>query len=105
MIRTLALSVLLVGVTACSTAATREEKQTITEAKKEGKVFEFDGFCGMGLCRKKGRVPCNPEITHEYKGKNYCFSSEEARATFVRDIDNNIQKATSEHAALGGGAR
>ena len=105
MIRFLVLALVLTGITACSSASKRQEEQNIAQAKKDAKAFEFDGYCGMGLCRKKNRVPCNPEITHEYKGKNYCFSSSEARATFIRDIDNNIRMANEQWSAIGGGAK
>ena len=54
---------------------------------------EFDGHCPMGLCRKKGKVKCDPSITAAYKGKNYCFSNTEARETFMKDIEKNVKQA------------
>lgn len=103
--RFIALSVLALALAACSSAEKRAETQAITNAQNEGKMFEFDGNCGMGLCRKKARVPCNVDITLEYKGKNYCFSSTEARDTFVQNIDNNIKMANERWSSIGGGSK
>jgi hypothetical protein len=65
------------------------------EAKPASSVqaFEFENTCPMGLCRKGQRVKCNPEITLAHKGKNYCFSSLEARSEFMKDVNGNIKKA------------
>ena len=57
-------------------------------------AFEFDSFCPMGLCRKGEKVKCDPEITLAHQGKTYCFSSLEARETFMKDLSNNISNAT-----------
>lgn len=56
-------------------------------------AVEFDGHCAMGLCRKGAKVKCDPTITAAYQGKNYCFSSEEARDTFMKDVDKNVKNA------------
>ncbi len=58
-------------------------------------AFEFDGACPMGLCRKGQRVKCDPEITLAHAGKNYCFSSLEARETFMKDLNGNLVKANN----------
>jgi len=56
-------------------------------------AYEFDGLCPMGLCRKGQKVKCDPEITLAHKEKNYCFSSLEARETFMKDIEGNLKTA------------
>ncbi len=56
-------------------------------------VMEFDGACPMGLCRRNKKVACDPEITLAHQGKNYCFSSLEARETFMKDINGNLKTA------------
>lgn len=105
MYRLLALSLIFSSVTACTSASKRAEAQNLAKAEKNAKAFEFDGYCAGGLCRKKGRVPCDPNITLEYKNKNYCFSSTESRDHFIRDIDNNIRMADEQFSAIGGGAK
>jgi len=101
----LMVMVLALGPTACATSNRRVEEQQLAEVKQQTKAYEFDGNCGMGLCRKKGRVPCDPRITLEYKNKNYCFSSTEARDTFIRDIDNNIEMAQEQWSSVGAGQK
>lgn len=103
MIRIFSLITVLTLFVGCAATTERREAQNLAQAKKASKAFEFDGHCGMGLCRKKDRVPCDPTITVEYKTKNYCFSTEEARDTFLRDIDKNIRMANENWAAFGGG--
>lgn len=105
MIRFFSLILLLSLPMACTSASKRAEEQNLATAKKHAKAFEYDNYCAGGLCRKRGRVPCNPEITLEYKGKNYCFSSDESRDHFIRDIDNNIKMADEQWSAIGGGAK
>jgi YHS domain-containing protein len=63
-------------------------------------AVEFDSNCAMGLCRKGAKVKCDPTITAAYQGKNYCFSSEEARETFMKDIDGNLKKSNRAWDAL-----
>jgi hypothetical protein len=72
------------------------------EKKAEVKpvAVEFDGNCAMGLCRKGAKVKCDPTITAAYQGKNYCFSSEEAREAFMKDIDGNLKKSNTAWDAL-----
>lgn len=72
------------------------------EKKAEVKpvAVEFDGNCAMGLCRKGAKVKCDPTITAAYQGKNYCFSSEEARETFMKDIDGNVKKSNGAWNAI-----
>lgn len=71
------------------------------QVKKETKAMEFDGNCGMSLCLKKTKVKCDPEITLEYKGKNYCFSGADARDKFVENIDANIRSANDQWMIMG----
>lgn len=63
-------------------------------------AVEFDGNCAMGLCRKGAKVKCDPTITAAYQGKNYCFSSEEARDTFMKDIEGNVKKSNDAWNAI-----
>lgn len=58
-------------------------------------AFEFDGSCAMGLCRKGQKVKCDPEITLAHQGKSYCFSTLEARETFMKDLNGNLAKANN----------
>ena len=97
----LLIAMLLTGLTACSSASKRDEEQALAQAKKNTKAFEYDGYCAGGLCMKKGKVPCDPEITLNYKDKNYCFSSVKSRDNFIRDIDNNIKMANEQYSAIG----
>lgn len=70
-----------------------------SEADKEAKVAAikpaYEGHCAMGLCRKV-RVPGQAKYSVMYKGNKYLFSSEEARDTFLSDIDKNIERANKE---------
>ena len=68
------------------------------KAEVKSEPIEFDGHCAMGLCRKGQKVKCDPEITAAFKGKSYCFSTLEARDTFMKNVDANTKKA---HAVWG----
>lgn len=76
-----------------------------SEAEKEAKIAAikpaYEGHCAMGLCRKK-RVPGEANYSVMYKGNKYLFSSEEARDTFLSDIDKNIKNANREWEAAKG---
>jgi hypothetical protein len=63
-------------------------------------AMEFDGACPMGLCRRNQKVTCDPEITLAHKGKNYCFSTLEARETFMKDIEGNLKTANKRWSVM-----
>jgi YHS domain-containing protein len=72
----------------------KDHKCNCSKAEKPKPIaYEFDNNCAMGLCRKEAKVPCDPTITAAFNGKHYCFSSEEARATFMKDAEANAKKA------------
>ncbi|MBY0515954.1 MAG: hypothetical protein K2P81_03525 [Bacteriovoracaceae bacterium] len=96
------LIVALLFIAACSHHK-KCESCDLKKAVTESKAVEFDGHCANGLCLKKMKVKCDPTITAAYKGKHYCFSSEEARDTFMKDIDNNVKKAHESWASIIGG--
>lgn len=74
------------------------------DVKTTDRVPEFDGHCAMGVCLKKERIPCDPKIVTEYKGKAYCFSSDAARDAFLKDIEKNTARAHEQWAESGGGS-
>jgi YHS domain-containing protein len=53
---------------------------------------QFDDMCAWGLANNK-EVHTNCAVNAEYKGKTYCFSSEEAKADFMKDPQANLAKA------------
>ncbi len=98
-LRLLALSAVLAFAGACAHKRTSDQER---EVIRETRAFEFDNHCANGLCMKKKKVPCDPTITTEHKGKSYCFSSEAAKANFEKDIDANVRNAHQEWQIMGG---
>ena len=102
----IALIALLLVVGACSHG--KKGCENCAKEKKEvvAAPVEFEGHCAMGLCHKKSaKVKCDPNITAAYKGKNYCFSTTEARDAFMKDIDSNVKKAHQTWNSIGGPPR
>lgn len=66
-----------------------EHKNTV-----EQKVA-YGGNCAMSVCKDHCNIKANKNISHEYKGTTYFFSSEDARSKFIKDIDKNIEKANA----------
>ena len=95
------LFVLLSVLTLASSCAHKTKAKTSDDVAVTDKVHEFDNHCAMSICLKKGRVPCNTKITHEYKGKAYCFSSDTARDAFLKDVDKNAARAHEQWAESG----
>ncbi len=97
----LALLIVLLVLGACAHHG-KKGHDCSCDKKKEvvAAPVEFEGNCPMGLCRKKGKVKCDPNITAAYKGKNYCFSTIEARDTFMKDIDKNVKEAQERWADI-----
>jgi YHS domain-containing protein len=53
---------------------------------------EFPGLCAMGLALGK-EVQTDSHIVAQIDGMDYCFSSEAAKATFMKDPEGNLAKA------------
>jgi YHS domain-containing protein len=61
---------------------------------------QFDNMCSWGLANHKN-VQTDCMVNATIKGKTYCFSSEQAKADFMKNPDANLAKAEtfykSEH--------
>jgi len=61
---------------------------------------EFNNQCSWGLANHKD-VQTDCSINSTFKGKTYCFSSQESRANFMKNPTANLDKALafykSEH--------
>ncbi len=58
---------------------------------------QFDNMCAEGLAlHKEIKTDCSVNAT--YKGKTYCFGSEQARTDFMKDPSANLAKAESFYA-------
>jgi YHS domain-containing protein len=61
---------------------------------------EFNNQCSWGLANHKD-VQTDCSINSTFKGKTYCFSSQEAQANFMKNPTANLDKALafykSEH--------
>ena len=75
----------------CDESSPCQKEGSYKKAETET-TFAYDGHCPMGLT-KKLKVKGNPKYRVEYKGKNYLFSSPEARDSFLSKIDHHIKKA------------
>ncbi len=53
---------------------------------------EYDNMCAMGLAMGK-EIKTDCTISGDIGGKTYCFGSEEAKTTFMKDPDGNLAKA------------
>lgn len=53
---------------------------------------EFDNMCTMGLAMGK-EVKTDCTISGQIDGKTYCFGSEVAKTTFMKDPKGNLAKA------------
>ena len=53
---------------------------------------EYDNMCTMGLAMGK-EVKTDCTINGQIDGKTYCFGSEEAKTTFMKDPKGNLAKA------------
>ena len=70
----------------------REETMTISEEAIPLPTGEFNNSCAQGLVLGNV-VPTDCSINATIAGKTYCFSSEQARADFLRDSVGNLAKA------------
>ena len=61
---------------------------------------QFSNMCSWGLANHKD-VPTDCSVNTSIKGKTYCFSSQEAKANFMKNPTANLAKAEtfykSEH--------
>jgi YHS domain-containing protein len=55
---------------------------------------EFSNMCSWGLANHKD-VSTDCSINTTIKGKTYCFSSQEAKANFMKNPTSNLGKAAS----------
>ena len=55
---------------------------------------QFSNMCSWGLANHKD-VPTDCSVNTSIKGKTYCFSSEDAKANFLKDPTANLAKAES----------
>lgn len=60
---------------------------------------EYGDMCAMGLALgKKMETDCS--INGMIGGKTYCFGSEEAKTTFMKDPEGNLAKASDFYASF-----
>ena len=55
---------------------------------------EFDNMCSWGLANHK-TVQTDCSVNATIKGKTYCFSNAEAKASFMKNPEANLAKAES----------
>ena len=55
---------------------------------------QFDNMCSWGLANQKD-VQTDCSVNATIKGKTYCFSSDQAKADFMKSPDANLAKAQS----------
>jgi hypothetical protein len=61
---------------------------------------EFDGTCAMGLAEgKRIKTSCKVKWINPKGGKAYCFTTEDSKAVFLKDVDGNLAKANETYAA------
>ena len=53
---------------------------------------EFNNMCAEGLALHKN-IKTDCSINSSFKGKTYCFGSEQAKADFLKNPDANLAKA------------
>lgn len=55
---------------------------------------QFDNMCSWGLANQKD-VQTDCSVNATIQGKTYCFSSDQAKADFMKNPDANLAKAES----------
>ena len=58
---------------------------------------QFDNMCAEGLALHKD-IKTDCSVNAVYKGKTYCFGSEQAKADFMKDPAANLAKAEAYYA-------
>lgn len=63
---------------------------------------EFKDHCANGLANFELLVEtdCSVNWTDDKTGKTYCFSSENSKAQFMQDAENNLKKAEANFVEL-----
>jgi YHS domain-containing protein len=59
----------------------------------------YDNMCAMGLAMGK-QVKTDCSISGEIGGQTYCFGTEEAKVSFMKDADGNLAKASKYYKSL-----
>ena len=59
----------------------------------------YDNMCAMGLALGK-QIKTDCSISGMIGGQQYCFGSEEAKASFMKDPDANLAKASDFYKSL-----
>jgi YHS domain-containing protein len=62
---------------------------------------QFKDMCAWGLANHK-EVQTDCTVKSDYKGKTYCFSSEQAKADFMKHPGKNLSKAEENFKELNG---
>jgi YHS domain-containing protein len=53
---------------------------------------QFNNMCAEGLALHK-EIKTNCSVNAAYKGKTYCFGSEQAKTDFMKNPEANLKKA------------
>lgn len=69
---------------------------TVALAATQG---EFDNMCTMGLALDK-KVETDCSINTEYEGKTYCFGNEQAKELFMKNPEENLEKAKATYSEM-----
>jgi hypothetical protein len=59
----------------------------------------YDNMCAMGLAMGK-QIKTDCSISGEIGGQTYCFGTEEAKVSFMKDADGNLAKASKYYKSL-----
>jgi YHS domain-containing protein len=62
---------------------------------------QFKDMCAWGLANHK-EVHTDCSVSANYDGKTYCFSSEQAKADFMKSPKQNLAKAQAGYKSLEG---
>ncbi len=62
---------------------------------------QFNDMCAEGLALHK-QIKTDCSINDTYKGKTYCFGSQQAKADFMKDPAANLAKAEAYYAKIHG---
>lgn len=60
---------------------------------------QYDNMCAMGLAMGK-QVKTDCSISGQIGGQTYCFGSQEAKSSFMKDADANVAKASKYYKSL-----
>jgi YHS domain-containing protein len=60
---------------------------------------QFDNMCAEGLALHK-QIKTDCTVNASYKGKTYCFGSEQAKADFMKNPAANLSKAEAYYSKV-----